>query len=239
MKTIIHRLGIATLFSVLLISCGGNGGGDNGTDPDPVPDPSAATLIFPADNTVCNEGTIVSDTRSIVDFQWSASDNTDAYSVTVRNLESGGQFSRTSTTNSLEIEIDRGTPYEWFVTSRASGTSATAQSSSARFFNEGPGITNYAPFPATATFPARGANLEASTTEVTFSWEGSDLDDDIAEYELLLGTDPDNLNSQGTFTTASSGAIAVSSGTTYYWRIITRDAQGNSSVSDRFDFRVL
>ncbi len=238
MKSNIQRFGIAALFSVLLVSCGGDGGG-NGGDPDPVPDPSAATLVFPADNTVCNEGTILSDTRSVVNFQWSSAENTDSYSVTVRNLESGGQFSRTSTTNSLEIEIDRGTPYEWFVTSRASGTSATAQSSSARFFNEGPGITNYAPFPATATFPARGANLEASTTEVTFSWEGSDLDDDIAEYELLLGTDPDDLSAQGTFTTASSGAIAVSSATTYYWRVITRDAEGNSSVSDRFEFRVL
>ena len=49
-------------------------------------DPLAPNLIFPNNNEACFDGTIVNDTQSSVDFQWSLSDNSVSYEVVVNNL---------------------------------------------------------------------------------------------------------------------------------------------------------
>ena len=71
-----------TLFS--LTACGGGGddppppppsGGNQDDDPVVVPDPSAATLVAPANNTECNTGVIDPNNNafSTVTFEWNAS----------------------------------------------------------------------------------------------------------------------------------------------------------------------
>jgi len=227
---------------LMAAACGGSGGGtDNGpsTDDDTgtVPDPTAATLVFPDNNETCNEGTALDDTRSTVTFQWNASQNTDRYRLTLRNLNTGSTSNVDATGTQIDITINRGTPYEWFVTSRANGTNATAQSATWRFYNEGPGITNYARFPAEAVAPARGATL-VGVTSVDLSWTGSDVDDDIVDYEVFLDTNTDPSTSVGTTTASNIDGVAVSAGNTYYWKVVTRDSQSNSSTSEIFQFRV-
>ena len=51
--------------------------------------PSSATLIFPENNSECNEGKVISDTESIVNFRWEASQNTDRYLLNVKLVEDG------------------------------------------------------------------------------------------------------------------------------------------------------
>ena len=212
------------------------GGGDD--DPMVIPDPTAATLIFPEDDTECNEGDPISDTESTVTFQWNASQNTDSYLVSLTNLNSGNSFNTVANTNEASITILRGTPYEWSVTSRANGTNETAQSALFRFYNEGPGIENYAPFPAEAISPSRGATLPANTTSVTLEWTASDVDNDIVEYEVFFGLEEaGNLDSLGT-TTETTFNVDVSTGNVYAWRIQTVDSQNNASDSEEFLFRV-
>jgi hypothetical protein len=234
-----------SLFVLVACSSGGDddppppptGGGDD-DDPLVIPDPSAATLVFPEDDTECNEGEAISDTESTVTFQWNESQDTDSYSVTVTNLNTNQSFNTVSNTNEAAITILRGTPYEWFVTSRANGTNATAQSPSWRFYNEGPGVENYAPFPAEAVNPLRGATLPASTTTVTLEWAASDVDNDIVEYEVFFGTsDTADIPSVGT-TAATSFDVDVQAGGIYVWMIETIDNQGNASSSEEFLFRV-
>ena len=234
-KVLILVLTIATF-----AACGGGGNSDNEpTDDGPmsVPDPLAATLVFPDNNETCNEGTPIDDTRSTVNFIWNASQNTDSYTITIRNLNTGNISNTNSTTASADITISRGTPYEWFVTSKANGTNATAESATWRFYNEGPGIENYAPFPAEAVNPTRGANLSGITL-VDLVWSGSDVDDDIMEYEVFFDTSADPVTSLGTTTTNNLDAVPVSAGNTYYWKILTRDSQQNTSTSEIFEFRV-
>ncbi len=240
---------LAILFCALLLvgACSSGGDGDDnpppptgGGDDDPVviPDPTAATLIFPEDDTECNEGQPISDTESTVTFQWNASQNTDSYLVTTTNLNSGNSFNTVANTNEAAITISRGTPYEWFVTSRANGTNVTAQSVAFRFYNEGPGIENYAPFPAEAVSPTRGATLPANTTSVTLEWTASDVDNDIVDFEVFFGLDePGNLVSLGA-TTQTTFSVDVSSGNVYVWLIQTVDGQDNASDSEEFLFRV-
>ncbi len=205
-------------------------------DPDPIPDPVAATLVFPDNNTECNEGTVLNDTQSSVTFQWNASANTDSYVVTLRNLDTNTSATTNATTNAADITLLRGVPYEWYVTSKANGTTVTAASDKWKFYNQGPGVENYAPFPAEVVSPLRGSSVASSGT-IALEWTGSDVDNDIAGYEILFGTDVIPTTSLGTTSDTTLDATIVS-GEIYYWRVITTDDQGNTSQSEIFDFRV-
>lgn len=237
---------ISALFLALFVlgACSSSGGDDNpspptgGGDDDPVviPDPSAATLIFPEDDTECNEGEPISETESTVTFRWNESQNTDSYSVTVTNLNTNESFNTVANNNEAPITILRGTPYQWFVTSRANRTNDTAQSVAFRFYNEGPGVENYAPFPAEAINPARGSSLSSATTAVTLEWSASDVDEDIRDYEVLFGPQG-AVTSQGV-TTNTTFEVNVTSGIIYEWSIIVMDSQDNASTSETFLFRV-
>ena len=159
--------------------------------------------------------------------------------MNITNLNSGQSEAINATTNQAPINILRGEPYEWFVVSRANGSTQTATSAMFRFFNEGPGIENYAPFPAQAVAPTRGANLSATTSSVNFEWSSSDIDGDITSFEVFFGTDPSSLSSIGVTAESSLSNVSVTSGTTYYWSVTSVDDQGNSSFSETFQFRIL
>ena len=228
------------ILSILLFyACGGSDGSD-GPDPEPpaVAAPSAAALIFPSDDTECNTGEVLNESQSNVTFEWSASQNTDSYELTVTNLISGSSSNAVTSETEATILIARGTPFEWFVTSRANGTNETATSEAWRFYNEGPGVENYAPFPAEAISPARGVYLDASTTAINLEWDASDVDNDIANYEVFFGTDETPTQSLGITTDKRIEDVSVTSNTTYYWNVVVNDAAGNSSTSERFEFRV-
>ena len=237
------KLRLNILLLVVLTACGGGSDEPGGSSPDPDPDPvipapSASTLVFPDNNSECTTGELVTDTRSRVLFQWTASENTDSYEVNLLNLNTSSSSKITSNTNSVNITLDRGTPYEWFVVSRANGTNETASSVSWRFYNEGPGIANYAPFPAEVISPSRGSSIDSSGT-VTLQWQGNDVDNDIVEFEVYFGTDP----AAGTLIdTVSENTlevnVATGQGIVYYWKILSRDSAGNTSDSDIFQFRV-
>lgn len=226
----------STLF---VLACGGsdgNGDGDGGGEPDPVPAPSATSLIFPDNNSECTEGDIISDSQSQVVFEWNASQNTDSYQINLRNLNTGTNSVSSSTGTTSPVLLQRGVPYEWFVVSRANGTTETAASPTWRFYNAGPGINNYAPFPAQAVAPTRGATLEA-TPSVVLEWSGSDVDNDISSYNLSFGTE----NPPPVFATELSETtldVVVEPGNTYYWQVATIDAAENVTNSEVFVFRV-
>ena len=162
----------------LLMACSG---GDGGEDPPPktLPPPQAATLIFPENNSTCFEGEILSPSQSRVTFQWNEPEHTDNYLLVVKNLSTNTESNQTPSTNQATLTLSRGTPYQWYVVSRAQGTTQTATSATWRFYNEGPGITNYAPFPAEPVYPGRGAHIRASGP-LGLEWTGADADGDGA-----------------------------------------------------------
>lgn len=234
--------------TLMVLGCGGSDGDDSPTSPPPtggnddeptIPDPSAATLVFPEDLTECNTGIVDPENESLstVTFQWNASQNTDSYTVTVTNLNTGNSSFTNSTTDQADITIERGTPFSWFVTSRADGTTNTSESATFRFYNEGPGTENYAPFPAEAISPTRGQNL-SGVSSINLIWDGADIDGDITEYEVFFGTDTSALVSLGTTTETSIADVAVTTSTTYFWQVITIDNADNSSTSEVFEFKI-
>ena len=226
------------LSCILIASCGG-GGGDDPVTPEPpevvITPPGASTLLFPDNNKECTEGEVLSEVQSSVNFQWNASTNTNSYEINVINLTTNSTARIISNTNSAPITLSRGTPYEWFVISKATGVVETAQSPTWRFYNAGQGIANYAPFPAVAIAPVRGSSI-SNTTNVTLEWSGSDVDDDITEYEVFFGTENPPTTSIGVTAETTSSAQIIAA-TTYYWSVVTKDSGNNTSTSEIFEFK--
>lgn len=224
----------ALLAIVALTSCSGSK--DKPDDIDPVGVPSKASLVFPDKDLECTEGTVVNDAQSTVTFQWQASSNTDSYEVNLKNLDTNASTTTNSNTNEVAITLDRNTPYEWYVVSMSNGNEATANSDIWRFYNQGVGVTNYAPFPASVVSPTRGQSVSSAGT-IDLEWQGNDVDNDLVEFEVFFGTSNDPSVSLGT-TAQSSMSTTISSGQTYYWRVISKDDFGNTSESEIFDFKV-
>lgn len=223
----------------LLISC--SGGGDDSPPTPPVPDPpSAAILVFPSENSECTTGVDLNTDFSEVTFEWNASDNTDVYTLEVINLNSSTppQTLFTAETTAT-LAISKGTPFSWSVTSRNNESQESAESESWLFYNAGT-IINYPPFPATILEPESGSTtVKNQSDEVVFNWTGTDVENDIVSYELFFATDtPDNLASVYVGEESMFAISGLASASVNYWKVITTDAQGNTSDSGVYDFKV-
>ena len=72
------------------------------------------------------------------------------------------------------------------------------------------------------------------------AWSGADVENDIESYSVFLSTTTPPETLLITVDSLTQEALVdVVAGTTYYWRVVTTDAEGNTSDSGIFDFRVL
>ncbi len=201
--------------------------------------PEQASLVFPEKNSECTTGQSLSETTSRVEFRWQASDHTDSYELRVTNLNTGTTQTAFVETPSASVTIAKGVPYSWVVVSKNSGSPNTAVSEQWFFYNAG-SQTNYAPFPAEIVEPQMAANVfKDINNEVTLSWIGADVDNDIANYEVYFSTEtpPETLIASPT-AGEMDVKVNVASNGIYYWRVVTRDEVGNNSDSGIFDFKV-
>ena len=228
---------------MFMISCGGSDGDDNngGGDPPPPSPPGNVTLTAPANGKVCETGTSTSATKSNVDFSWQASTNTSMYDLQVTNLNTTAVVNKTGlTTISTTVELDKGQPYIWKVTSKNTSSTQTGVSSSWKFYLAGEGIKNYAPFPADLKSPSSGMTISRSSDgKVTFTWEGSDPDqDDELKYTLYVDKTDGKQSPSTELTNISSKTadVYLDGSSTYYWRVKTSDGS-NSSFSIIYSFK--
>lgn len=214
-----------------LAGCGSDDGGGSGGN-----NAQAAVPTFPENNSECTTGVEVSATQSKVTFQWDAAQDAQTYFVYVKNLNTQNLLQYSAGANlSHEITLEKGTPYSWYVTANKSdGT--TARSETWKFYNAGSGIANYAPFPAEVVAPAMSATVHGPA--VTLQWDGSDLDNDIADYKVYIDTNANPTTLKATVTTESLPGVAVTSGATYYWKVVTTDEAGNITPSPVYQFKV-
>jgi hypothetical protein len=89
--------------------------------------------------------------------------------------------------------------------------------------------------------PSSGASvLPDALGEILLRWDLADPDNDLEECEVYLGTDPAALPLFEVLNpTAENLKVPVVAGTVYYWQILSRDAEGNTSLSGIYSFRVL
>ena len=125
--------------------------------------------------------------------------------------------------------------------SKNSEVDETAASETWFFYNPG-SLTTFAPFPAEILQPLPGGRVFMDdNNEVILEWSGADLDGDIEGYDLYfsLETPPQTLLASPTAGTTSQKVSVSGSNTFYYWRVITKDREGNTSDSGILSFKVL
>ena len=225
------RTVILLLFGVLLIGC------KKKSSPKP---PEIATLILPNKDSECTTGRSLSQTTSEVEFMWMASDHTESYELRVTNLNTNTTQTLSTPSISAKLPIAKGEPFSWFVRSLNSKVTETAFSETWRFYNAG-FQTTYAPFPAEVIAPKNGTSVfKDINNEVTLEWRGSDIENDLVGYELYFSTTspPETLISSP-IASQNTEKVSVISNTSYYWKVITKDSEGNISDSGIFTFKAL
>ncbi|MBS1531117.1 MAG: hypothetical protein JSU01_12480 [Bacteroidetes bacterium] len=226
------RIFVLIVSSVLLQACGG-GGKHNQVQPAP----GQATLLTPAQNAVCITGTAVSSTQSSVQFSWNAGSNATSYDLVLKNLLTSASTTQTTTSTSLLVNLDQDTPYSWYIVSKSAG--GTATSDTWKFYNSGPGVVTYPPYPAEITAPTFGQSVTAGAGTVNLTWVGSSVTQGtIVNYDVYFGSSTTPPLMQSKVTTSYLNGVAVTSGATYYWKVITRDNAGNTSDSGVYWFSV-
>jgi hypothetical protein len=197
--------------------------------------PVKAVLTAPAQNGVCITGTVISGTQSSVTFLWNASDYTDSYDLVLKNLLTLTTTTQSTTNTQLSITLARNTPYSWYIVSKSTKIATTAQSDTWKFYNSGSGVVTYAPFPADPSAPTYGQVVTTAT--VNLSWKGSAVDNNtIANYDVYFGTTTNPAILKSTITDTFVNNVNLASKTTYYWKVITRDINGNTSDSGLYQF---
>ncbi|MBC29600.1 MAG: hypothetical protein CMH48_02035 [Muricauda sp.] len=227
------KKGIFLWIVAILVGCGSD---DNA----PPPIPEGAILVFPLENSECTTGQPVNETLSRVTFEWQPSANTDLYTLSVVNLNTNTPQTLTTVATSASLSIEKGAPFSWSVTSTNTDSDLTAASESWLFYNAG-SQTTYAPFPAQIIAPKSGQTIIADAlSQVTLEWSGADVENDIDVFEVYFSEQNPPLTLLGTLNNDESTMdVGVVSGTTYYWKVITKDAEGNTSDSGVYDFKVL
>jgi hypothetical protein len=222
---------VSLILLLLFASCGKN-------DDGPVV-PEAAELVFPGENSECTTGVSINEELSQVTFEWRSSANTNSYTLTVVNLETNVPQTLSTAATSVSLSIAKGTPFAWSVTSTNSRSDQVVTSDTWLFYNAG-AQTTYAPFPAQAVSPISGSTvLKDIANEVTLEWSGADVDSDIASFEVFFSDVNPPASSVGTTEAdVMELAVSVTSGETYYWKVLTTDDEGNISDSGVFEFKV-
>lgn len=214
------------------------GCGGKHNDLRPVLPPAKATLLSPAQNEACTTGRVISDTQSSITFTWEASDNTDSYELDIKNLLTRAVTTQTTTNVQLVVTLTRDTPYSWYIVSKSSQARAKAQSDTWKFYNAGLGTVSYTPFPAEITAPAFGQNVTASSGTITLTWLGNSVEGDITGYDVYFGTISTPPLLKGGVTDMFLDNVRVTSGSTYYWKVITKSSTGSTSDSGLSQFVV-
>lgn len=206
------------------------------------PDPTLVTseearvkLVFPLKNSECNVGADSAGAVSTIKFEWRSEEETDEYQLNITNLFTSENSTFSTAGDTLSVILPRATPYSWFVVAH----SATNDTSEVwKFYNSGDGIASYTPFPADIIFPRMSETVSAPSGSITLEWLGSDVDNDIASFNVFFGlTSPPPLVAEEV-TQSELPGVSVSPGNIYYWSVTTRDEHGHEAESGVYQFKV-
>ncbi len=202
--------------------------------------PSAPTLISPANDETCLDGTSINDSQSNVDFRWSSAANALSYELVVTNLLTQSSQTYPATSNQTTVALSKAEPYNWSVKSFGEVGSIPSESVQWKFYLAGDAIVNYAPFPSELISPQSGANITPDINNlVTLIWNASDVDGDLSQFEIYLDeSDASTLNTTLEYQSEEERIeVEVKNNTTYYWKIIAIDNNKNQSSSGVYAFR--
>ena len=207
------------IIQLTLTSCGGGGG-----------DPKESEIVlgtleltFPVNNTLCTEGTTVSNNEVTIPLRWNTSKNAVSYKAVITNTVSGEKIERVTNANSIDVNLPKGTKFSWKVTAILNNKEESSNTWS--FYTEGISESNHTPFPASITLE------DNKNGTINIKWEGLDLDNDIVNYKVYLG---DSENSASLVVETENNIIqnqSIDYNKLYFLKITTIDEKDNSSSS--------
>ncbi|MGY6649712.1 fibronectin type III domain-containing protein [Wenyingzhuangia sp. IMCC45574] len=221
------------IFLVSISSCS-SGSSESIDDNGSVDEGKTPTLLFPLNDSECFEGTIVSETRSELKFEWNTTAFATSYILNIKNLNTGKESGFSSETGSKTVTIERGVPYSWNVIAIGERFSDQHKSTTWNFYNAGVGTQNHAPFPAKPIFPIMGSKTPRN---LQLTWSAKDVDNDIKEYDVYFGIEKTSLALNATVASPETSLSNLNANTVYYWYIVTKDNHGNVSTSPVFEFK--
>jgi hypothetical protein len=206
---------------------------------DPKP-PGQVELVFPERNSECTTGQSLGAFTSRVTFRWQEAKNVNAYELRVVNINTGTTQTISTAATSANLPIEKGIAFSWQVRSRNNQVEQSISSVAWNFYNSGSN-TSFAPFPADIIGPRMSQRVfKDINNEITLSWFASDLDDDIANFEVYLSTENPPVDLVAALALdVLEQKVSVASNTVYYWSVITKDKAGNATSSGVYTFKVL
>lgn len=201
--------------------------------------PQAVALSFPENNSECLTGIPQTANTSEVEFSWQSTQYAAIYELTVSQIGAGVIENLVTSTTRARVVLQKGTPYSWFVVARNSSGNDGPASSTWQFYNAGAALS-YPPFPAQIQSPGSGAGLIPNVNgEIELEWSGADADNDLSGFEIYFGADETDLDLQATLSAGQTSLLVpVETETVYYWEVLSRDSEGNTSRSGIYSFRV-
>ena len=193
--------------------------------------PDPPLLIGPQNNNSCTSDTVITSQTSQVNFSWQASLNADEYELVIRDIETNSDIQLNTFRTFSFVVLDRGKQYSWWVISKYNADQTFSKSSVWTFYLEGSQKSSHFPFPANLLNPKSNEQISLNDGKYIFRWETTDLDDDIIEYDIYLGTEPDEFTLLAERLSLNSIELSLNSNQFYYWKVITRDSEGNVSIS--------
>jgi hypothetical protein len=197
-----------------------------------------ALLVSPANNEACLTGININATQSTISFSWQKGGNNDTATLVLKNLLTNATTIRKTQNNTVEMPLLLGTPYSWYIISSSGKTNKTAQSDVWKLYNSGPGVINYAPFPAELVQPKLTDVIPSYLGKARLEWNATDVDGSVLIYDVYFGTNLDALPLAAAFVTVNFLDVGIVKGKTYYWKVIARDPDGSVSTSQIFSFRI-
>ena len=195
-----------------------------------IPEPDSALLTTPENSNTCVPLSTTA-TQGVVNFGWEEAQNTDSYEVFVRNNITQTEQKKSADLTSTTFTLDRGVPYSWWVVSSSEASAVNTRSEVWTFYLEALQQQSFLPFSAQLNAPWDDQDIVLSSGYVNLQWTGSDLDDDIAYYQVYIGTDAAQMSLVQDNQITSSYSALLDVGQTYFWQIITIDQRGNKSQS--------
>lgn len=196
-----------------------------------IPDPDPAQLVGPENNNTCTTAIVLNLQQSQVNFSWQEAQHTNLYELVVRDILTSVDQKKETDRLFSAVTLDRGKPYAWWVNSISDQTETITKSQVWTFYLEGDQSSSHFPFPAKLVSPAYNAQVSLEGGTYLLRWEAVDLDNDIENYDLYLGADPEELALVAEKITTPSKQVSLNSNQYYYWKVLTRDGEGNVSHS--------
>ena len=193
-------------------------------------EPDSALLTTPENSNTCVPLSTTA-TQGVINFGWEEAQNTDSYEVFVRNSITQTEQKKSADLTSTTFTLDRGAPYSWWVVSSSDASAVDTKSKVWSFYLEGIQQETFLPFSAQLNNPQDEQEVMLSSGEINLQWTGSDLDNDIAYYQVYIGTGAAQMSLVQDNQITSSYSALLDVGQTYFWQIVTIDQRGNKSQS--------